>query len=152
MVVDGLAVTIAARSVCDEARHADTLEDAVAAIDMAAYSDLVSLDEVWGHNLTLWTWTGVPQSRKAIGLADENSWSPQESYMRCVWVRRAGLPRPLSNTPIFDRWGRHVATPDLLDPAAGVVGEYDGELHLVGAQGRGTSDAKVSFAGWGSST
>ncbi len=132
--VDGLAVTVPPRSVCYEARHADTLEDAVVAIDMAAYSDLVSIDEVWRHNLTLWTWTGVPQSRKAIGLADENSWSPQESRMRCVWVARAGRPRPLSNVPIFDRWGRHVATPDLLDPAAGIVGEYDGALHLVGAQ------------------
>jgi hypothetical protein len=27
-----------------------------------------------------------------------------------------------------------VGTPDLLDPVAGVLGEYDGPLHLLGAQ------------------
>jgi hypothetical protein len=132
-VVDGLPVTTAARSVCFEMRHADTLERAVVAMDMAAYSDLVSIEEAWGHNNTLWTWTGVPQSRKAIAMAAENSWSPQETIMRCVWERRVGR-RPLCNVPVFDRSGRHVGTPDLLDQEAGVVGEYDGSLHLLGTQ------------------
>ena len=36
--------------------------------------------------------------------------------------------------PIFDGHGRHIGTPDLLDPVAGVVGEYDGALHLAGEQ------------------
>jgi hypothetical protein len=57
-----------------------------------------------------------------------------ESEMRVIWVVDAGLPRPLSNMPIFDRHGRHIGTPDLLDPVAGVVGEYDGALHLAGEQ------------------
>ena len=39
-------------------------------------------------------------------------------------------PRPLCNVPVFDRFGQHIGTPDLLDPVAGVVGEYDGALHL----------------------
>ncbi len=133
-IVDGLPVTIAARSVCFEMRHAATLEEAVVAMDMAAFSDLVSTEEAWRHNDTLWTWYGVPLSRKAIALADENSWSPQEVIMRLVWTIRAERPRPLCNVPVFDRFGRHVGTPDLLDPVAGVVGEYDGPLHLVGSQ------------------
>ncbi len=54
--------------------------------------------------------------------------------MRMIWVVDAGLPRPLCNMPIFDRHGRHIGTPDLLDPVAGVVGEYDGALHLAGEQ------------------
>jgi len=40
----------------------------------------------------------------------------------------------MCNVPVFDRDGRHLATPDLLDPEAGVVGAYDGGLHLLGAQ------------------
>ena len=36
--------------------------------------------------------------------------------------------------PVFDRSGRHLGTPDLLDEEAGVVGEYDGSLHLQGVQ------------------
>ena len=54
--------------------------------------------------------------------------------MRMIWMVDAGLPRPLCNMPIFDRHGRHIGTPDLLDPVAGVVGEYDGALHLAGEQ------------------
>ena len=99
---------------------------------------------------------GGPGSRAAarrIELADENSWSPQESPMRLVWengrrpaaaaVQRAGL-RP---------HGRHVGTPDLLDPVAGVVGEYDGSLHLQGAQrSKRRDDARATSAGSGWST
>ena len=48
------------------------------------------------------------------------------------WELDAGFPRPLCNHPIFDRAGRHLGTPDLLDVEAGVVGEYDGALHLEG--------------------
>ena len=46
----------------------------------------------------------------------------------------AGLPRGLCNRPVFDRSGRHLGTPDLVDPVAGVVGEYDGALHFTGRQ------------------
>ena len=69
---------------------------------------------------------GIPQCRDALVLADENSWSPWETRMRLVWMLDAGFPRPLCNPPIFDRFGQHIGTPDLLDPEAGVVGEYDG--------------------------
>jgi hypothetical protein len=31
---------------------------------------------------------------------------------------------------VFDRHGRFIGTPDILDPDAGVVGEYDGSEHL----------------------
>lgn len=132
-LLDGLPVTHAARSVCFEMRYAPDLTAAVAALDMAAYSDLVSVSEAWAYNDTLWTWTGVPLSRKAIALAEENSWSPQETVMRLVWKGWAACPL-LCNVPVFDQGGRHLATPDLLDPQAGVVGEYDSGLHLLGAQ------------------
>jgi hypothetical protein len=69
-----------------------------------------------------------------MGFADENTWSPQEVTMRLIWQRDAGLPRPLMNTPVFDLSGRHIGTPDLLDVEAGVVGEYNGELHLEGTR------------------
>lgn len=52
--------------------------------------------------------------------------------MRLLWELGAGLPRPLTNMPIFTLGGRHIGTPDLLDPVSGVLGEYDGGLHLAG--------------------
>ncbi|NHC23840.1 hypothetical protein G6553_11735 [Nocardioides sp. IC4_145] len=129
-VVDGLAVTTAARSVCFEMRYAADVRAATVAFDMAAAADLVSRAEAQAYADTLNGWIGIPQCRAAIALGSENSWSPMEVEMRLVWEIDAGLPTPLMNTPVFDRAGRHIGTPDLLDVEAGVVGEYDGALHL----------------------
>jgi hypothetical protein len=135
VVVDGVPVTVPKRSVAFEMRYAESLWKAVTAADMAAYDDLVSLEELSvyaGHapRFGLSAWTGIPQCREAILLADENSWSPRETWLRLVWVRVAGLPTPLMNHAVFDLEGRHIATPDLLDDAAGVAGQYDSALHL----------------------
>ena len=51
--------------------------------------------------------------------------------MRLDWGLVVGR-RPLTNRPVFDLDGRHIGTPDLIDPEAGVVGQYDGRLHLAG--------------------
>ena len=134
IVVHGLRVTIPARSVAFEARYAPSLVAAVECVDMAAFSDLASLDECAAYAAKLNGWTGVPRFREAIPLGDENSWSPQETFMRRVWTVDAGRARPLCNQPVFDAHGRHVGTPDLIDPVAGVAGEYDSNLHLQGAQ------------------
>jgi hypothetical protein len=131
---DGLVITSAVRSVCFLMRRATSVREAVKCFDMAAYADLVSRREVMAYAAELQGWTGIPQCREALTLADENSWSPMETDMRMVWRLDAELPRPLCNVPIFDLRGRHVGTPDLLDPVAGVVGEYDGALHLAGEQ------------------
>lgn len=127
-VVDGLRVTTAVRSVLFEMRHAPTAAAALVALDMACYDDLVSLAEVATEAATLGTWTGIPQARAALAIGDENAWSPAEVAARLVWDA-AGLARPLTNVPIFDRAGRHLVTPDLLDPVLGIVGEYDGAVH-----------------------
>lgn len=131
---DSLSVTTAVRSVCFEMRYAPSERRAVVDLDMAAYSDLVSLAELGEFADRHSGWTGIPQCRSALTHADENSWSPRETLMRLVWTMDAGLPRPLCNVPVFDRNGRHIGTPDLLDPAAGVIGEYDSSLHLEGRQ------------------
>ncbi len=131
---DDLPITRAVWSVSFEMRHADSWRQAVAALDMAAYNDLVSLDEqaeFLGHQNG---WTGIPKARKALGYAVENSWSPQETLMRLVWEVDAQLPRPLCNVPIFDLDGHHLGTPDLFDPETGLMGEYDGPSHLTRGQ------------------
>jgi hypothetical protein len=131
MWVDGLPVTTSLRSLLFEVRHARTLVAAVTAIDMAAYSDLVSLAEFDDYVARHPGWPGIRQARAARDLADENSWSPREVWLRLVWMTDAGFPRPLMNVPVFDREGRHIGTPDLLDVRAGVAGEYEGaDAHL----------------------
>lgn len=130
-VVDGIGITRAERALCFEARHATSLFEAVRAIDTACSADLCSLEELAAYaSLHLTARRKVPKFWRAIVLADENVWSPPESSMRLVWQVMSGFPRPLTNVPIFDLHGNHLLTPDLLDSAAGVAGEYDGALHL----------------------
>ncbi|GAA4380130.1 hypothetical protein [Nocardioides caricicola] len=133
-VVDGLRVTSPVRSVCFAMRYAASVREAAAVLDMAAYSDLVSIDELQDYALAHPAWTGIPQCRDAIPYSDENTWSWTEFDMRWIWSVDIGFRRPLCNRPVFDLAGRHIGTPDLLDPVLGVVGEYDGGLHLAGAR------------------
>lgn len=133
VVVDGLAITLPVRSVVFEMRYADWLGPAVESLDMACYSDLVSLAEVGAYLSALGPVTGVPQARDALAEGDENAWSPREVMMRRVWTE-SGLGRPLCNAPVFTLDGRHIGTPDLFDPISGLAGDYDGALHLAGEQ------------------
>lgn len=132
-VIDGLAVTHPLRSVCFEMRFAPTLVEAVKAFDIAAQSDLVSKLEAETYVARLTGWPGVGRCREAIALGDENTWSRMETEMRLLW-RDIGLVDVVSNHPVFDAAGNHIGTPDLLDLDHGVVGEYDGSLHLEGKQ------------------
>ncbi|MEO5663381.1 MAG: hypothetical protein ABIR39_08845 [Nocardioides sp.] len=129
--VDGLAVTSARRSVTFEMRYAAGLGAAIVALDMACYSDLVSIAEVAAYVAELGPLTGIQQARAALLEADENAWSPRETKMRGVWTRMARLPRPLCNAPVFTLQGLHVGTPDLIDPVLGLVGQYNGSDHIT---------------------
>jgi hypothetical protein len=128
-VVDGLPVTTPVRSVTFEMRYARSVREAVVWFEMAAYDDLVSIAELEEYLPYLTAWTGVQRVRDALLLVEENSWSPQETRLRLVWVLDAGLPVPLCNRPVFDLEGHHLGTPDLLDVEAAVVVQYDGPVH-----------------------
>ena len=130
LVVDGPRVTTPHRSVLFEMRYAPSIEAGVVVGDMAAQADLVTSAELRRYAASLASWTGIPRARTATALVRENSWSPQETRMRLVWVLVAGLPEPLCNVPVFDLSGRHLGTPDLFEPVVGVVGEYEGVVHL----------------------
>lgn len=131
---DGVRVTTPVRSVAFLMRNARNLREAVEAFDMAAYNDLVSLEEMRQYVAAELPRTGVGREREAVEFGDENVWSPRKVDLRLTWQVDADLPRPLCNVPVFDRLGNFIGTPDILDPIAGVVGEYDGALHLEGAQ------------------
>jgi hypothetical protein len=130
----GLRVTSAIRSLFFEMRYAATETEAVQCADMAAYDDLATRQELLAFAAANPGWTGIDRFR--IGSADmsENAWSPTEVTMRRFWEREGGLPRPLCNRPVFDLNGHHIGTPDLIDPVNGVLGEYNGALHLEGSR------------------
>jgi hypothetical protein len=130
----GLVVTVAIRSLFFQMRYSRTEAEATQAADMAAYADLVSRAELLDFAAVNHGWTGVGRFRDAAADMAENVWSPTETVMRRAWEHEAGLPRPRCNHPVFDRTGRHLGTPDLIDPIAGVAGEYNGAVHLQGDQ------------------
>ncbi|TIC88514.1 hypothetical protein E8D34_05435 [Nocardioides sp. GY 10113] len=127
-MVDGVPMTVPERSLSFAVRRARSDRAAVGLIDMAYAWDLTAPDPFWLHLSRLGGRPGIRRARRAFARAEENAWSPMESVMRCLW-RETGRPRPLSNAPIFDLAGDHLLTPDLLDPVAGVAGEYDGADH-----------------------
>lgn len=143
IVHDGVRTTTAARSLCFMMRYARNERVAVQCADMAAYSDLVSIDECAAYIADHPGWTGIPQARAALLLMDENSWSMLETWMRLLWQLDAGFPRPLCNRPIFDLAGHHIATPDILDLESGTYGEYDGSMHLEGRR-RARDEARAN--------
>lgn len=126
--LDGLLVMTAVAAVVFAMRHAADLDAAVEALDMTYRADLVTPESVADWMETHPGLVGIQQARDAVRLGDENAWSPRETRTRLAWERHTGR-RPLTNRPVFDREGRHLGTPDLLDPD-GVCGEYDGDHHL----------------------
>lgn len=130
----GVPCAIPTRATFDAMRYADDDRDAVLAFDMMATAGLVTLDEMVEYVAAHPAWEGVEQTRRALSLVDENSWSPRETWMRLIWELDAGLPHPLCNRPVFTRDGILIGIPDLLDPVAGVVGEYDGGMHLTSSR------------------
>lgn len=125
----GVRFTGAAHAVLFEACRAGSVREAVRWIDLAAAADLVSLEELRRHLSLFPRRPGILQARAALPLAVENCWSPMETEMRLIWQLDVGLTGLLCNQPVFDLAGRHVGTPDLLDPHAGLAGDYDSELH-----------------------
>ena len=133
--VDGVWVAGVVRAVAHAVRHAAHARAAVVAVDMAAFNDLCSPDELRSHLLTTPRAPGVHAALEALRRADENAWSPMEVWMRTAWPVTVPDPGLLTNRPLFDLDGNHLLTPDLVDPVAGVLGEYDGSQHL-GAKAR----------------
>jgi hypothetical protein len=129
-VVHGVPSAIAARALFDEIIRVGSVRPAVVAIDMASAAGLVTVGQFWTFlQRHIRPRNGVVLARAATLLAVDSSWSPQESWMRLCWVLDAALPQPLCNVPVFDRQGNFLGIPDLLDPVAGVVGEYQGGVH-----------------------
>ncbi len=135
-VVDALAVSTVQRALFDEVRRRRGPREASVAISMAAAARVISTRLFGLYVGQRNSWNGVPLARSAVAWATDDCRSPQEARMRLVWLLDAGLDPPLCNPELFDRDGRLIGVPDLFDPVAGLVGEYDGADHKGSAQHR----------------
>ncbi len=135
-LVGGIWCTTPERALFDEVRRHRRLWWAVADIEVAVAAGLVSFggfaEYVRGRN----PWTGIGFVRDAVALSGLGCWSRPEVRMALTWMLEAELGRPRCNVPVFDRAGRLLAIADLLDPAAGCVGEYQGAHHKEADQHR----------------
>ncbi|MEP6527718.1 MAG: hypothetical protein ABJA86_11205 [Nocardioidaceae bacterium] len=128
-MVAGIRVTSPLRTTFDGMRLASRLEDAVAFGDVMLHRRLVDLPELAAYVSDHAGWKGIALARRALTLLDLGSRNPWESRFRVLWVVDAGMPRPRCNAPIHDEFGDLLGIVDLLDEAAGVVGEFDGGGH-----------------------
>ena len=101
------------------------------AVDMAVAGGITSIERLGAHTAERRDRgiTGIDQVRRALELAHERSWSPNETRLRLRWVLDAGLPMPEVNCPIVSADGSLLGIADLLDPEAGLVVEFDGADH-----------------------
>ena len=148
--VDGVHVTIPEYSATFEARHAGSGIQAVQALDMAMMFDLTSLDELVEFRIRrLATTTGIAQLDAALSLSSENCWSPPEATMRVLWAVDRPECNLLVNRPVFDLGGRPIGTPDLIDPVAGVLGQYNGAPHDSAEQRSRDAEVNAAYAAAG---
>lgn len=129
VVCQGVRCTIPERAAFDAMRTAPDVREATVCLDMMMAAELTSTSRVRAYVEDRDGWEGVEQARGALDLADEHSRSPNETRMGLIWVLDALFPRPLMNRQVWDRSGRLLGIADLLDPEAGVVGEFDGADH-----------------------
>ena len=135
-VVDGLPVATVQRALFDEVCRLTSDRESATAISMTAAARLVSVALFGLYVAQRRGWTGVPHVRRSVALARDDCWSPQEHRMVMIWVLDCGFEPPLCNREVFDLDGHLLGVPDLLDPEAGLVGEYQGEDHKDGARHR----------------
>ena len=133
------------RALFDEMRTVANLREAVVAMDMMAAAQVTSIARTSEYLCSRERWNGVPQVRAALSLASEHSASPNETRMRLIWELDAKLPHPLANRPVFDLSGRLLGIADLLDPVAGVVGEFDGADHRGALRHSSDVDREAGF-------
>lgn len=148
-LVHGIWCATVQRSLFDRMRFQPTCRVAVVDLDMAAAAGLISIGLFAVYVRLHPAWEGVPLVRDALPLASERSRSPQETRLRLVWVIDLDLDPPLVNRPVFDLRGNLLGIPDLLDPVAGVVGEYDGAAHKSGRRHREDVAREERFRGVG---
>jgi very-short-patch-repair endonuclease len=101
---------------------------AVAAIDALARAvDVEAADvELLAHRYP--GRRGIARARQAIELFDAGAQSPKESWLRVVLIQ-AGLPRPQTQIPVHNEFGKAIAYLDMGWEDLKVGVEYDGEQH-----------------------
>jgi hypothetical protein len=84
---------------------------------------------------------GLRRLRAALPLVDGGAASPQETRLRLLFIDN-GFPRPATQIPVVEGWGRPVRMLDMGWEDFMVAAEYDGDQHRTNRK-RYAKDMKV---------
>nr|WP_090344675.1 hypothetical protein [Mycolicibacterium malmesburyense] len=92
---------------------------------------------------------GVPRVLSALDLYDPGAESPRETWLRLLLIR-AGFPRPKTQIPVYDDFGRLRYRLDMGWDDVMIAVEYDGELHRLPSRiGRDIVRSEfIRYRGW----
>lgn len=128
-VIQGIACATPGRALYDEMQRIGEVHEMAIAAGAAYAARLTSVKRMRLYAATRRWYRDVRTVKAAIEMSCEGCRSPQEDRFRMIWEFTARWGRPLRNRSVLDLDGRFIATPDLLDPLRGVVGEYAGADH-----------------------
>ena len=130
-VMQGFSLTTAARTVVDLTRLRG-LEPGLVSWEAARWrarvdEDLEVFDAAAARAVDLLAGrAGITRARRALDVASAWSQSPMETRSLLA-ITGLGLPAPVQQFEVCDRWGRLLGITDFAWPELGVLGEYDGE-------------------------
>lgn len=127
--VDGMAVTSPERTALDvacwyAAAPALAVLDALARAVPLNCDVLQRLTERYGGR------RNIRRARSSLGLVDPGAQSPKVSWLRHLLIE-ANFPKPQTQIPIADEYGRALAYLDMGWEDVKVAVEYDGEQHRL---------------------
>lgn len=127
--VAGIPVTTPARTAFDLARltRGDKAVARVDALGNATRFEPAAVAELTQRHRGS---PGVPRVRPVLDLYDPGAESPRETWLRLLLVR-AGFPRPRTQIPVYDDFGRPRYRLDMGWDDVMIAVEYDGELHRL---------------------
>ncbi|HYO01978.1 MAG TPA: hypothetical protein VET27_08840 [Mycobacterium sp.] len=125
----GVVVTTPARTALDIACRYP-LDDAVAAIDSLARATRLKVADVQLLAERYRGRRGIRAALEALDLVDPGAESPQETRVRLLLIK-AGFPRPETQIPVYDEYGKLVAVIDMGWRAIKVGVDYEGEHHRM---------------------
>jgi hypothetical protein len=128
----GMTVATPQRTAWDIGRYLDR-DDAVVHLDALSRATGLTAEQVMSLIERCKGARGIRRLRTAIDLMDGGAQSPKETWLRVLLID-AGYPRPATQIPVFDEYGREFAFLDMGWEDLKIAVEYDGEHHGTNAR------------------